>query len=442
MTMSSEALEEEEEVEKENEMAEDDEMHFSEILTLQPNFWVLSLCCISLYGAVVPFNHISSDFLQKKWHMSPTKAGTIMSIPDIVSSVGSPVCGYLVDRFGNRARYIPLSAVFIICAHGLFGFTVISPVVAMVILGLAYSLFASVLWPCIPFLVEDHQLGTAYGLVTIALNISLTFFPMIVASILHGGYIQLTEQAPSAETQYPEDDYYSQRTRRDLSQQQWIQRHDHYNPREPGFEYRRHRRFSEDLLQEEDPDIEDVQDMVTTRPVGEGIITIIPHRRRHSMAGFAGHMELETKNLPAVNFSLSYFGKVINRSGKVSVECMHGALECEGNKQQLCFRKFFPDRETWFPFVLRMNSQPSRVGDVAFAREAGEAIGGKSALLGKVEECAGGQEGLDLLIASVKNTESHDAKASCTVFINNKKRCVVDGGVWRECPGGSTVPDF
>ena len=50
MTMSSVALQEEEEVEKENEMAEDDEMHYSEIFTLQPNFWILSLICISLYG--------------------------------------------------------------------------------------------------------------------------------------------------------------------------------------------------------------------------------------------------------------------------------------------------------------------------------------------------------------------------------------------------------
>lgn len=50
MTMSSVALQEEEEIEKENEMAEDDEMHYSEIFTLQPNFWTLSLICISLYG--------------------------------------------------------------------------------------------------------------------------------------------------------------------------------------------------------------------------------------------------------------------------------------------------------------------------------------------------------------------------------------------------------
>ncbi|KAG0203441.1 hypothetical protein BGX28_004268 [Mortierella sp. GBA30] len=326
VTMSSEALEEEEEIEKEAEMADDDEMRFSEIFTLRPNFWILSLCCISLYGAVVPFIHISSDFLQKKWHMSPTKAGTIMSIPDIISSIGSPLCGYLVDRFGNRARYIPLSAVFIIWAHIQFGFTLITPVVAMFVLGLAYSLFASVLWPCIPFLVEDHQLGTAYGLVTIALNISLTLFPMVVASILHdtrgsyqhvevlfialggiglflsvifnaldhreGGYLQLAEQVSPSQILYSENEHYERRSQRGLQQlPQQVPLHDHYNPREPGFEYRRQRRFSQDLLQEEDPDIEDVQDMVTTKPVGEGIITIIPHRRRHSMAGIIGRIE-------------------------------------------------------------------------------------------------------------------------------------------------------
>ncbi|KAF9120682.1 hypothetical protein BG015_006017, partial [Linnemannia schmuckeri] len=281
--------------------------------------------------AAVPFNHISSDFLQKKWYMkNPTRAGAVMSIPDIVSSVGSPLCGYLVDRFGHRARYIPLSAVLLIWAHAQLGYTLITPVIGMFILGLAYSLFASVLWPCIPFLVEDHQLGTAYGLVTIALNISLTIFPMIVASILdttngsylyveglfiilaviglllsillnvldhqQGGYLQLSED-PTAEEPYTEggyenhiqdNHYYHHGPIRHQAQQH---HHDHYDPREPGFEYRRQRRYSQDLLGEEGEDLDDIQDRVTTKPVGEGIITVIPHRRRHSMAGFAGHIE-------------------------------------------------------------------------------------------------------------------------------------------------------
>ncbi|KAK3840911.1 MAG: major facilitator superfamily domain-containing protein, partial [Linnemannia gamsii] len=177
MTMSSVALQEEEDIEKENEMAEDDQMLYSEIFTLQPTFWILSLICISLYGMSAESLHCCCR---------------AVSIPDIVSSVGSPLCGYLVDRFGHRARYIPLSAILLIWTHAQLGFTFITPVIGMFILGLAYSLFASVLWPCIPFLVKDHQLGTAYGLVTIALNISLTFFPMIVASILgKGSYLHV-----------------------------------------------------------------------------------------------------------------------------------------------------------------------------------------------------------------------------------------------------------
>ncbi|KAF9960650.1 hypothetical protein BGZ72_006381 [Mortierella alpina] len=152
---------------------------------------------------------------------------------------------------------------------------------------------------------------------------------------------------------------------------------------------------------------------------------------------------LDTKDLPPVNFSLSYFGKVISTSGKLSVICKHGELECQGNRQQLCFRKFFPDHKTWFSFVVQMNSRrPTQIGNKAYAREIGEEIVGKSDLLDRVEECAGGQEGLDLLIASAKNTEGQGVQSSCTVFINNKKRCVIDGGEWRECPGGSTVPDF
>ncbi|KAF9386528.1 hypothetical protein CPB97_003602 [Podila verticillata] len=312
MTMSSEAMEEQEEIEKETEMAEDDQMLYSEIFTLQTNFWILCLCCILLYGAAVPFNHISSDFLQKKWyHNNPTRAGTVMSIPDLVSSVGSPLCGYLVDRFGHRARYIPLSAVLLIWAHTQLGFTQLNPILAMLLLGLAYSLFASALWPCIPFLVEDHQLGTAYGLVTIALNISLTVFPMAVAAILHltDGSYQWVEGLfiSLAGIGFILSIVLNILDKRQGGQLQMVDgMHAPLLDDIPGYDYdsrrfssesrrysRESRRYSrEGNMSERDlGDMGEEDDMVTTKPVGEGIITIIPHRRRHSMAGFAGHLE-------------------------------------------------------------------------------------------------------------------------------------------------------
>ncbi|KAF9175212.1 hypothetical protein BGX20_007520 [Mortierella sp. AD010] len=72
--------------------------------------------------------------LQKKWYLNdPTKAGVVMSIPDLVSSIGSPLCGYIVDRFGGRARYIPLSAILLIWAHAQLGFTMVTPVVTVLL---------------------------------------------------------------------------------------------------------------------------------------------------------------------------------------------------------------------------------------------------------------------------------------------------------------------
>lgn len=118
------------------------------------------------------------------------------------------------------------------------------------------------------------------------------------------------------------------------------------------------------------------------------------------------------------------------------------------------------------PFVTTMNSwQPRRIGESDYAREVAERVLGlkqrrvrrflsleekdgeekekeQEALLEKVDECSKGQRGFELLVKSVQNTLDNGVGTSCTVFIDNKKRCVVDGGVWRECPGGSTVADF
>ena len=110
-------------------------------------------------------------------------AGFVMSIPDFVSAIGSPLCGIFADRFGKRASLLPAAGLIIVLSHCLFIFTTVTPVISIFILGTAYSMFAGALWPCVPYLVGRHQIATAYGLVTVALNISLFFFPLVVAKL-------------------------------------------------------------------------------------------------------------------------------------------------------------------------------------------------------------------------------------------------------------------
>jgi MFS family permease len=54
----------------------------------------------------------------------------------------------------------------------------------------AFSLVPAVLWPSVPYLVEEHRLGTAYGLMTMVQNIGLTVFNLAAGAlndIYHAG---------------------------------------------------------------------------------------------------------------------------------------------------------------------------------------------------------------------------------------------------------------
>ena len=121
-----------------------------------------------------------------------------MSIPDIISAIGSPLCGFLVDNYGHRSTLLPIASILIFTCHALLTFSsnIMNsntnhynwiPVIAMSILGIAYSMFASALWPCVSYLVGRHQIATAYGLITVALNVSLSLFPLIVGEIRKRG---------------------------------------------------------------------------------------------------------------------------------------------------------------------------------------------------------------------------------------------------------------
>ncbi|KAI8900435.1 major facilitator superfamily domain-containing protein [Globomyces pollinis-pini] len=167
-----------------DEEMEDDTIHVRQITDFNRSFWYLFIITISMYGSLVPFFHICSDFFQQKWYPGDSeKAGFVMSIPDLVSAVGSPVCGILIDRYGHRSSFMSISAILTLIGYGLLAFTSLSPYIGMFIIGITYSLFASAIWPCVPHLVGSHQIATAYGLLATALNLSLFVFPMVVAAI-------------------------------------------------------------------------------------------------------------------------------------------------------------------------------------------------------------------------------------------------------------------
>jgi len=57
-------------------------------------------------------------------------------------------------------------------------------VVLVILLGIAFSLVPSAMWPSVPKIIPEKQLGTAYALIFWVQNIGLMFVPLIIGNIL------------------------------------------------------------------------------------------------------------------------------------------------------------------------------------------------------------------------------------------------------------------
>ena len=111
-----------------------------------------------------------------------------MSIPYLISACASPFLGGIVDKFGHRVVLTSLSALVLTIVHMTFAFGGAGPHLLFMYLpligqGVAYSVYASALWPSIQMVVQKNEVGTAYGVVTAIQNGGLFLFPLIVGAL-------------------------------------------------------------------------------------------------------------------------------------------------------------------------------------------------------------------------------------------------------------------
>jgi MFS family permease len=115
-------------------------------------------------------------------HMFSTAQGTT-SIIITASMFLAPFAGNLVDRIGRRATLMIIGSLLMIPAHLLLGITHLPPVPLMILLGAAFVLVPACVWPCVPLVVDEARVGTAFGLMTAFQNVGLLVFPYINGSL-------------------------------------------------------------------------------------------------------------------------------------------------------------------------------------------------------------------------------------------------------------------
>ncbi|TRY74960.1 hypothetical protein TCAL_08667 [Tigriopus californicus] len=155
-------------------------------------FWIICFICVAYYVAIFPFVSLGQVFYIQKFDFSTEAANTINGLIYLISCFASPVFGAVIDRFGLNVFFVNAAVVATLLGHILLGFTTLNPYVGVGIIGVAYSMLASSLWPQITYVIPEHQRATAFGLMQAVQNAGLATITLLAGLIVDSfGYLWL-----------------------------------------------------------------------------------------------------------------------------------------------------------------------------------------------------------------------------------------------------------
>ncbi len=172
------------------EMEEEEPFRVKDIAKIITNkgFWFIAILCVLFYSAVFPFLKYAADLMVNKYGLAEETAGLIPSLLPLGTLFLTPLFGNLYDRKGRGADIMILGAILLIFVHVLFSVPVINhwfaAVVFVVILGIGFSLVPSAMWPSVPKIIPEKQLGTAYALIFWIQNWGLMGVPLLIGWVL------------------------------------------------------------------------------------------------------------------------------------------------------------------------------------------------------------------------------------------------------------------
>lgn len=159
------------------------------LIITNKGFWLIALLCVLFYSAVFPFLKYAADLMVQKYQVDAYWAGVIPGLLPIGTIFLTPLFGTLYDRIGKGASLMVIGAVLLICVHTMFALPILNvwwfATAIMILLGVGFSLVPSAMWPSVPKIIPEKQLGTAYALIFWVQNWGLMGVPLLIGYVLN-----------------------------------------------------------------------------------------------------------------------------------------------------------------------------------------------------------------------------------------------------------------
>lgn len=168
----------------------EEQFKFSDLKLIFCNqgFWLITLLCLIFYSAVFPFLKFATNLMIIKYGVTPDLAGMIPGLLPFGTMLLTPLFGSLYDKMGKGATLMIIGSVLLTIVHVLFAMPLLNvwwfAVIVMILLGIAFSLVPSAMWPSVPKIIPMKQLGSAYAIIFYIQNIGLSMVPVLIGNVI------------------------------------------------------------------------------------------------------------------------------------------------------------------------------------------------------------------------------------------------------------------
>jgi len=151
-------------------------------------FWYITILCVLFYSAVFPFIKFATDLIIQKFGVSKEFAGIIPALLPLGALVLTPFFGNLYDKKGKGATIMIIGSVLLLCVHLLFAIPSLNSLYVAIglvlVLGVAFSLVPSSMWPSVAKIIPEKRVGTAYAITFWVQNWGIMGVPMLIGYVL------------------------------------------------------------------------------------------------------------------------------------------------------------------------------------------------------------------------------------------------------------------
>ena len=149
-------------------------------------FWYVAFLCLMFYAGVFPFLKFATKLMVFKYGVDPDLAGLIPAMLPFGTIFLTPFFGSIYDKYGKGATLMIIGSCLLTLVHVIFALPLGSwpiAILMMLVLGVAFGLVPSAMWPSVPKIIPMKLLGTAYALIFYIQNIGLALIPVWIGKV-------------------------------------------------------------------------------------------------------------------------------------------------------------------------------------------------------------------------------------------------------------------